>query len=156
MLLNLNYGRGARVADVVPAKDVLAFALGINSIGEKHKRPNATKEYWDNLKISPENRFRLFDKSNYGYRKVTSIREISTFYPLDSELQINVFRNSHIDKSKIQNSFNMEQLALEAISLRQIIRKKTEPSIMNYLTEKPNVMMEDVKIIKKIKNMVVV
>lgn len=87
---------------------------------------------------------------------MTSIQEISTFYPPDSELRINVFPNSNIDKSKIQNSFNMEQLALEPISLRQIIREKAQPSIMNYLTKKPNVMAEDMKIIKKTKKMVFV
>ncbi len=153
-ILNANYGRGVRIAEVVPAKDILAYALGINSVGEKHKKPTGTKEYWDNLNLSPENKFRLFDKSDYGYRKMTSIQEISEHYPKDSELQISEFVNAKINRSKVQNAFNMEQLALEAINLREIIKEKTGDSVLNYVTEKSSVMAEDLKIIKKTKNIV--
>jgi hypothetical protein len=42
----------------------------------------------------------------------------------------------------------MEQLALEAINIRSIIKEKSGHSVMNYLTKKAKVMSEDVKIIK--------
>ena len=71
------------------------------------------------------------------------------FYPNDSGIDVSEFLISGKPDSKIQNAFNVEQLALESGNLRSYISQSR--SILDYIDKKPNVREDDVKILKRAK-----
>ena len=148
-MINPNYGRAGKDSAYIPAKDILGFGIGIDSLGEKHIQWKPTKAIAEELKRNPDNRSRLFDKNTYGYLKTSDADLIGEFYPKDSGINIEQFKTSEKPPNKIQNSFNMEQLALESIKLKEIISK--EQKILKYIESKKNVKEEDLKILKKFK-----
>ena len=148
-MINPNYGRAAKDSSYVPAKDILGFGVGIDSLGEKHIPLRINKQIAEAMKKNPDNRARLFDKNSYGYLKTSDPKLIDQFYPNDSGIDIDYFKTGTKPSSKIQNSFNMEQLALESIKLKDIISKSQ--NILKYIEKKKNIKEEDLKILKKFK-----
>lgn len=148
-MINPNYGRAAKDSSYIPAKDILGFGVGIDSLGEKHIQWKPTKELAEELKKNPDNRSRLFDKNTYGYLKTSDSMLIEKFYPNDSGIDIEQFKTGEKPPNKVQNSFNIEQLALESIKLKEKISK--EQKILKYIESKKNVKEEDLKILKKFK-----
>jgi len=148
-MINPNYGRAAKDSSYIPAKDILGFGVGIDSLGEKHIPLKINKKLAEDMKKNPDNRARLFDKSSYGYLKTSDSKLIEQFYPNDSGIDIKNFKTGKKPPIKIQNSFNMEQLALESITLKDKISKSQK--ILKYLETKKNVKEEDLKILKKFK-----
>ena len=148
-MINPNYGRAAKDNSYIPAKDILGFGVGIDSLGEKHIPLRINKQVAEDMKKNPDNRARLFDKNSYGYLKTSDPKLIDQFYPNDSGIDIDYFKTGSKPSSKIQNSFNMEQLALESIKLKDRISKSQ--NILKYIEKKKNIKEEDLKILKKFK-----
>ncbi|MDO9096934.1 MAG: hypothetical protein Q7U60_02270, partial [Candidatus Methanoperedens sp.] len=130
--INTNQGRFNKEVNVVGAKDILSFGLGFDSMGERHKPLKGPKEFFEKLKNREDNKLRLFNKEDYGYYRL-GINELEEIYPIDSI---------------IQKNFNMEQIGLETIRLRDIINNQ-EPK--EYLSHKTQVKREDFKKIIKLK-----
>jgi len=148
-MLNPGYGRGIKDNPIIPAKDILGFGLGIDSLGERHMRRIFSREVLENMKKNPDNRSRLFNKNSYGYLKTSVKEKITDFYPNDSGIDIQNFLTSTKPDAKIQNSFNVEQLSLEGIELRDKV--KASETVLNYLNEKSDVREDDIKILKRAK-----
>lgn len=148
-MINPGYGRGIKDSTVIPAKDILGFGLGVDSLGEVHMRPVFNPQVIENMKKNPDNRSRLFDKDTYGYLKTSDKKEIKEFYPNDSGVGVASFLVSGKPDPKIQNAFNAEQIALESMHVRNNLLK-AKP-ILKYLDKKSNVMQGDVKILKRAK-----
>ena len=145
--INANQGRFNKDANVVGAKDILAFGLGFDSMGEKHKPLKGPKEFFEKLQNRDENKLRLFNKEDYGYYKL-SPNEIQEIYPDDSIIKMGSFANENLDVRILQKSFNLEQIGLESIRLREII---DDQRALEYLSNKPCVKKEDYKKIAKMK-----
>ena len=148
-LINPGIGRGIKDSSFIPAKDILGFGFGIDSLGDKHMSPVFGPTVLENMKKNPDNRSRLFSKKSYGYLKTSEKNEIEEFYPNDSGIDVSEFLTFGKPDSKIQNAFNVEQLALESSKLCNYIRKSR--SILDYIDKKPNVKKDDVKILKRAK-----
>ena len=148
-LINPGIGRGIKDSSFIPAKDILGFGFGIDSLGDKHMRRVFNRAVLENMKKNPDNRSRLFSKKSYGYIKTSEKSEIKGFYPNDSGIDVSEFLISGKPDSKIQNAFNVEQLALESSNLRSYITQSR--SILDYIDKKPNVRKDDVKILKRAK-----
>lgn len=148
-MINHNYGKAYKDSTVIAAKDILGFGLGIDSLGEKHKQMKLNKELAEKMKKNPDNRSRLFNKNSYGYIKTNETKTIQQFYPNDSGIDIDFFLTKTKPSSKIQNSFNVEQLALEAIRLKDQISE--ERQVLKYIEKKKDLKQEDLKILKKFK-----
>ena len=148
-MINPGIGRGIKDSSFIPAKDILGFGFGIDSLGDKHMRPRLNSEFLKNIKKNPDNRSRLFSKKSYGYIKTSEKREIEKFYPDDSGIDISEFLISEKPDLQIQNAFNVEQLALESSNLRNYINQSR--SILKYIDKKLNVREDDVKILKRAK-----
>ena len=148
-LINPGIGRGIKDSSFIPAKDILGFGFGIDSLGDKHMRLVFNRTVLENMKKNPDNRSRLFSKKSYGYIKTSEKSEIKRFYPNDSGIDVSEFLISGKPDSKIQNAFNVEQLALESSNLRSYISQSR--SILDYIDKKPNVRKDDVKILKRAK-----
>jgi len=148
-LLNAGYGRASKDSSIIPAKDILGFGLGIDGIGERHKRRVFTKELAEYMKKNPDNRSRLFDKKSYGYLKTSEKNEIEKFYPNDSGVDIANFLTGSKPHDHIQNSFNVEQLAIESMKLRD--RLNQSQSMLGYVSKKSQVKEDDLKILKRAK-----
>lgn len=148
-MINHSYGKAYKDSTVIPAKDILGFGLGIDSLGEKHKQMKLNKELAEKMKKNPDNRSRLFNKNSYGYIKTNQTETIRQFYPNDSGIDIDFFLTKTKPSSKIQNSFNVEQLALEALRLKDRISE--ERQVLKYIEKKKDLKQEDLKILKKFK-----
>ena len=114
-MINPGVGRGIKDSSIIPAKDILGFGLGIDSLGDRHMRPILNAAVIENMRKNPDNRSRLFSKNTYGYLKTSEKKEIEAFYPNDSGVDISEFLISDRPDSKIQNAFNVEQLSLESV-----------------------------------------
>lgn len=145
--ININQGRFNKDANVVGAKDILSFGLGFDSMGERHKPLKGPQEFFEKLKNREDNRLRLFNKEDYGYYRV-GVKEIEEIYPIDSIIKRESFINENSDLKSLQKSFNLEQIGLEAIRLRDVIINQ-EPK--EYLSDKIQVKKEDYKKIIKMK-----
>ncbi len=98
------------------------------------------------MKNREENKLRLFNKEDYGYYRL-DIGELEGIYPRDSIIKKESFINENSELRNLQKNFNMEQIGLETIRLRDIINNQ-EPK--EYLSHKTHVKKED---FKKIMNM---
>ena len=141
-MINPGTGRATKDSKSIPAKDVLGFGLGIDSMGERHKAlyPPAGA-------AKPRNFQKLFDKDAYRYVKTSSPAETKSFYPADSGIDMALF----LGKSdyKAQNAFNSEQMTLESSRLRR--RLEASRSMLDYVEGKQDVQDADVKILKRAK-----
>ena len=145
--INTNQGRFNKEVNVVGAKDILSFGLGFDSMGERHKPLKGPKEFFEKLKNREDNKLRLFNKEDYGYYRL-GIGELEEIYPGDSIIKKESFINENSDLRNLQKNFNMEQIGLETIRLRDIINNQ-EPK--EYLSHKTQVKKEDFKKIMKMK-----
>lgn len=145
--ININQGRFNKEVNVVGAKDILSFGLGFDSMGERHKPLKGPKEFFEKLKNREDNRLRLFNKEDYGYYRL-GVSEMDEIYPIDSIIKQESFGNENSDLRSLQKNFNLEQIGLEAIRLREIISNQ-EPK--EYLSNKTQVKKEDYKKIIKMK-----
>ena len=148
-MINPGVGRGTKDKSIIPAKDILGFGLGVDSLGERHMRRIMNKEAIENMKKNPDNRSRLFNKNTYGYLKTSEKTDILKFYPKDSGIDVSEFLTSNKPDPKIENAFNAEQLALESMSLKNNLIKSR--SILQYINKKSNIREDDVKILKRAK-----
>ena len=148
-MINPSPGRGIKDSSIIPAKDILGFGLGVDSLGDRHMRLVLSKETIENMKKNPDNRSRLFNKNSYGYLKTSEKKEIEEFYPNDSGVDISKFLISGKPELKIQNAFNAEQLALESSRLKDNLVQSR--SILKYIDEKQHVKKDDIKILKRAK-----
>jgi hypothetical protein len=150
--MNVLYGRGNKKKNVVPASNIFSFGFGFNSLGEDHTL-RGNKEFFNKIKMSSkessENWMRLFIKENYGYYNIKFIDEIKDKYPLDSNIPINLFNNVSSQIKTYQKAFNIEQLGLECLNLKKIIK---ENNTLNYLNKKAEVNKNELITIKNIKN----
>jgi hypothetical protein len=145
--VNTNQGRFNKEVNVVGAKDILSFGLGFDSMGERHKPLKGPKEFFEKLKNREDNKLRLFNKEDYGYYRL-GISELEEIYPRDSIIKKESFVNEKSDLRNLQKNFNMEQIGLETVRLRDIINNQ-EPR--EYLSHKTQVKREDFKKIMKMK-----
>lgn len=148
-MINHDVGRVIKNSTIVPAKDILGYGLGIDSLGNKHMKTGAFFAMQQQANKSPDNRSRLFNKDTYGYIKTASNKEIRDFYPNDSSIPIDEFLISGRPDTKIQNAFNTEQLAMESTTLQNKIREPK--SVLQYIDKKSDIKDEDIKILKKAK-----
>lgn len=145
--INTNQGRFNKEVNVVGAKDILSFGLGFDSMGERHKPLKGPKEFFEKLKNREDNKLRLFNKEDYGYYRL-GISELEEIYPVDSIIKKESFANEKSDLRTLQKNFNMEQIGLETVRLRDII---TDQEPKEYLSHKTQVKREDFKKIMKMK-----
>lgn len=151
-VINVGYGRVLKNSIITPAKDILGYGLGIDSLGERHMRRPMPREVYYKLAQNPDKRPKLFNKRSYGYYKTKDKNVIKTFYPDDTKIDIKKFLISERPNKKIENTFNVEQLALESSKLQKEI--KDSKSVLNYLNDKSDIQASDMKILKnaKVKN----
>lgn len=146
-MINPGQGRVIRDIPTAPAKDILGFGLGIDSLGETHadsgKMPWAVRGRGG----SSGGRRRLFDKDTYRYVRTADRGEIERFYPDDSSIDRLAFLPGAGPDGKARNAFNVEQLEMESARLRGMIGA-SEP-LAEYLSGKAGVSEADVEILKR-------
>lgn len=148
-VINPGAGRAPKDSDVAPARDVLGFGLGIDSLGERHMQARMIPSIAEGLRQNPDNRHRLFGKEIYGYLRTSDSDSIRSFYPSDSAIAMSEFLGRASPDRGIQNAFNSEQLALEGARLSG--RLGRYEAMLPYLEKKRGVRDEDVKILKRAK-----
>lgn len=149
--LNLGPGKLPKSKDVVPAKDILSFGYGFDSIGGMHVQKKLPPEVRERILRSQnifEYSLRLFNKQDYGYYRASKPETIHKIYPGDSSIPPNILERSR-KIGNVDKLFNQEQLGLEAVNLRSVINQNSE--LLKYLGTKQYVEKNDIKILSKIK-----
>ncbi|MDI6737648.1 MAG: hypothetical protein QME12_03970 [Nanoarchaeota archaeon] len=149
---NLGSGKLPKSKEVVPAKDILSFGFGFDTIGGMHVQKRLDPETRARI-ISAQNIFenslRLFNKEDYGYYRATKKETVDKIYPKDSRIPL-----ADLEKIKVHRNmdklFNQEQQGLEAVNLRQVIREEHE--LLKYLGKKQYVEGNDIKTLGNVKN----
>jgi len=126
----------------VPAKDVFSFIYGLDSFGSPHVPPRLPPDVYGRLARPPEyERFRLFNRSDYGYYRVDLISSPRVFaQERNVSVDVDSFRQV-IDLNRIRNmqkAFNAERHGLEANTIRQKIaseRLKAHVEEKHYVRE---------------------
>ena len=139
-----------KVKDIIPAKDILGFGVGLNSIGEKRTEFKPNPAVLSLIKINPLNKFRLFNKKDYGYWKAISGEDLEKVYPSDSSVPISAFKTAIKNANQfnsIQKVFNFEQLALESHHVNEIITEDAEKTL-DYIKKKKYIIPDDVKVLE--------
>lgn len=135
--LNVSLGRALRSKEVVPAKDVFSFIYGLDSFGSPHVPPRLPPDVYERLAKPPKyQRFRLFNRADYGYYRVDLIHSQGAFTQ-ERGVSVNVdsFRQI-IDLNRIRNmqkAFNAERHGLEANTIRQ---KVIDVELKKHIEEK--------------------
>ncbi|CEG11921.1 hypothetical protein MSIBF_A1770010 [groundwater metagenome] len=139
-----------KVTDIIPAKDILGFGIGLNSLGEKRKEFKPNHAFILFIKTNPLNKFRLFNKKEYSYWKAISWDDLEKIYPLDSGIPVVTFKNAikNADQfNNIQKAFNSEQLAIESHRIKEVITEDADKTI-NYINKKKDVDPNDIIVIE--------
>lgn len=130
-MVNASYGRGEE-GGMIPARNVLGFGLGIDSLGESHMPMRLPLDII--AKMAKSTRVsKLFLKDHYAYYRFQG-RDGVRLYPRDSGIDVAEFMVQERAGSKTENTFNVEQLALESGRLGSAIRG-SEPMV-EYLKDK--------------------
>jgi hypothetical protein len=149
--INLGAGKLPKSKEVVPAKDILSFGYGFDTIGGQHIRKRLPPEVRAKIlsaKNMFENSLRLFNKKNYGYYRATKKETVKEIYPEDSSIPLEVLEKIKTHPN-IDKLFNQEQQGFEAVNLRVII--KEEQKLLSYLDKKEYVEVNDIKALENIK-----
>ncbi|MBN1157711.1 hypothetical protein JXA85_08895 [Candidatus Woesearchaeota archaeon] len=143
---NINV-RVQKAKDVIPAKDILGFGVGLSSLGEKRTvfRPNPA--FISMIQTNPLNKFRLFNKKDYGYWKGITAEDLTKVFPKDCNLPLQVFSNPS-QMGYVQRVFNAEQLALESHHIRDIVHEDSSKSL-SYVRSKKHVTQDDMALLEK-------
>ncbi|MBU2100243.1 hypothetical protein KKG83_02555 [Candidatus Micrarchaeota archaeon] len=144
---NVGLGRPNKDVLAVPARDILGFGLGLNSLGNKHKKFVPNRTFFEFIKMNPEKKFRLFDKGSYSYWNYEAVSKSPEAYPKDSSISWDELKKSKMP-NKLQKTFNEEQIALETNKIYSVINEDSEKSL-SYLKSKKFVEKDD---FKKIEN----
>ena len=148
-MINPGAGRAPKDSPVAPARDVLGFGLGIDSLGERHMQMYMIPSIAEGLRQNPDNRHKLFGKDIYGYLRTSDSARIRSFYPDDSAIAVSEFLGRTAPDRGVQNAFNSEQLALEGARLSGKLGRYE--AMLPYIEKKEGVRDEDVKILKRAK-----
>ena len=139
-----------KVKEIIPAKDVLGFGVGLNSIGEKRTEFKPNPAFLSLIKMNPLNKFRLFNKKDYGYWKAISASDLEKVYPADSSVPISAFKIAFKNASQfsnVQKVFNFEQLAIESHHVKEVITEDADKTL-DYIKKKRYIAQDDVKVLE--------
>ncbi|HOW29599.1 MAG TPA: hypothetical protein PK685_02910 [archaeon] len=145
-----------KITDTIPAKDILGFGLGLDSIGEKRKEFKPNKTFIEFIKQNPLNKFRLFNKNDYCYWKTISLSDLKNVYPADSSISFSEFKEPVVLRNaalfnKLQYRFNSEQLSIESNNIKKIISEDSE-NTLKYIKKKKGISTDDIKVIESAPN----
>jgi len=134
--INLKYGKATKKQHVVPAKDIIIFAMGFNLFGANHRlipRLGGVGDYDLATKI--------FNRVDYGYYSLEMAKNtISDVGNYEVKL-IDV-----LEKRSSAKIFNAERHGLESLEISTAIN---EQKLDKYLRSKPRI-AEDESILKRI------
>lgn len=136
-----------KAAGVIPAKDILGFGTGLSSLGEKRTLFKPNRAFLEKVKLDPKNKFRLFNKEDYGYWKSISLEELEKVCPGDCSFSLAEFTKPS-QVNYLQRAFNAEQLALESYNLRRVIKRHPEDTL-DYVKTKQYVDPDDISLLEK-------
>lgn len=137
--VNARYGTNATGStNVIPAKDIIGFGLGLDSFGGMHVPPRRPPEYYEWLRSQrpiEQQGIRVFDKEGYGYHRAftSDLDRVRRFYPTDSSIPFD-----SIDfgiRSRVNRSIkivNCEQQQIEANRLSTFIHEEPENTLRYY------------------------
>ena len=132
--INVKYGKATKKQDVVPAKDIMIFAMGFNLFGANHK---VIPIIGDIGKY--ELGTKAFNRNDYGYYSLEKARD---FISENNEFEIKL--SDIIKDARLTKIFNAERHGLEALEISIAIN---ENDLSKYINSKRRI-KENEKILK--------
>jgi hypothetical protein len=153
--INVNYGKGIRDKTVLPARDLLGFGYGLDSLGGVHLAPKRNEKYYQWLKEQKDverNSRRLLNRRDYGYYRFDSLgdKDLRDVYPNDALVPLTAM---HTDtRTRLDNYIrivNLQQQCKEANTLTEIVSENQDRTL-DYFKTKKHLVDEDLKrLVKK-------
>lgn len=148
--INNSSGKFTKDDEAIPSKDILTPGAGMDCVGKLHIGGGGSNKNKDERVKNKliRNRFRLFNKEDYGYYKIDSSRMPFKF-PSDSSIPQNKLNTVSCNEDLIfEKMFNMEQLSIETVRMREYIEEKFQPLDM-IKKEKSKVSSQDIEALRK-------
>ena len=149
--INMDYGKMNKESQVLPARDFLGFAHGLDSMGDVHRTLGfAKKKIVKSIPATTE-KFRVFNRDGYGYYRIDmgELEGISV-YP-DEAMYSSKDILSERTKSRKKNMLKLVnfQEQKKECDLLQVIVNEDEKHSYDYFDSKKFIDKKDLKKIKR-------
>lgn len=150
---NPNIGKPSKLSEVVTAKDLLSYGIGIDILGDKHTNRAVFLMKGEDVSGTDISMPRILSRKDYGYYRLPDLRNMRklidpyTIIPRDP-----LISEERDIRSMWRRAYNTEQVGKETRNLNELIIKNE--SLIKYLKPKFCVKEEHVKIIVKAKESV--
>lgn len=131
--LNVSEGKFMKDATEIPARDFISLGFGFDIIGLNHVPPRMPTASWKEI-TAKRRTYRLFNKNNYGYAKVS---------------EDDIFSKGIFGKTDVVKHNNTEQFK-ETTKIKEFMAKG--PTIEPYLSSKSHVTEKTIDKIRKLRN----
>lgn len=116
--INLRPGLKKKENPVIPAKDVLSYALGVDILGNNHMPPPPVRDFANNVPS------RIFNRKDYGYYYVVSDDVLDFVYERDSIIPIELLKSGSKEAYKY---YNDEAIYKEMEYIKKRVDEGDEP-----------------------------
>ena len=147
--INASYGKAMNDRTVLPARDLIGFGFGLDSLGGVHVGARRPKEYFEKIKAQKNvqrNTNRLLNREDYGYYRFDLVADgLPTSYPEDALISRDEVDGAVPSRCKrLVDTVNLQQQCLEADQLRTVVQETPEETVA-YFRSKRYVPSEDLK-----------
>jgi hypothetical protein len=147
--INGSYGKAINDRTVLPARDLIGFGFGLDSLGGVHIGARRSKDFFEKLKAQKNvarNTNRLLNREDYGYYRFDLVADgLPSCYPADALIPRGELDGMSLARCKrLVNTVNLQQQCLEADHLRTVV-KETPGQTVGYFRAKQHVPSEDLK-----------
>ncbi len=150
--INGSAGKFTKDEQIMGAKDILTSGVGIDSVGKLHVGGGGKNEKIIDPRVKMkmlQNRVRLFNKTDYGYYKLSGKMPFKVDKTsISADKLINVKSDKDLIYSKL---FNAEQLSKESRKLQEYIAEKNQP-LEKISSNKSKVDQRDIKTLRRFRD----
>jgi hypothetical protein len=134
--INLKYGKATKKEPIVPAKDIVIFAMGFNIFGSNHKRI-ARLSGVGNYDLMTK----IFNRDDYGYYNLNMVNDV-----IKDADHYEIKISEVLKDRELTKLYNAEKHGLEALEILSAIN---EGRLSHYIKSKSRI-LEDKSILKRI------
>ncbi len=147
--VNASYGKAVKDQPILPARDLLGFGFGLDSLGGVHVGARRPKEFFERLKEQKDiqrNVNRLLNRGDYGYCRFDIVADgPPAGYPSDALVPREELNGgNHSRCARLVQTVDLQQQCLEADQLRTVVQEMPDRTV-RYFETKQHVPPKDLK-----------
>ncbi len=154
-IVNAKYGKSTNNGEYHPAKELLGFGFGFDSLGGAHVGARRSKEFYEKLKQMkniPRNTQRVLCIDDYGYYRKDLLTEKEFMNKVYNDLNLplaDIYNEVHGSSDRILKILNKSQQNKEAGILRTLLsERETCVNTIKHYESKDKIDVKDVSYLK--------